>query len=1233
MAWGANSVGQTNVPAGLDNVVAIASGQNFCLALRADGTVVSWGHYFQQPGATVPPSATNIVAIAAGNSHHCLALRADGAVLSWGGENGSGQQNVPAGLSNIVALATGGAHSLALDVEGKVTAWGAGTVLDIPNGEFGQSMVPANLGSAAAIGAGDLHSLAVTGDVKPFFTTPLVDRTILHSTTARIRASVNGTGPLSYQWRHNGTNLPGATNAVLELVGVGFDAAGLYSLEVRNAFGTATSRELVLQVAPIFITRQPQSQVVLKGQTVSFSVDAIGPGPFTYEWGFNGTPLPGETNNTLVLAEVRPEQEGAYTVVVQSALGVVRSASGILSLTEVKAWGDNLGGQSQVPAGVTNVVAVSGGFNHSLALKADGSVLAWGGNYYGQSAVPPDLTNAVALAAGNSFSVAVKADGRVTAWGINGDAPVTLTGAVAVAAGATHAIALQADGRVVAWGSPPPGDLDNVIAISAGQNYSVALRGDGTVRGWGSHNAMLASLPTGPTDVIALAAGRDHCLALRANGTVMAWGSNAYGQRNVPTDLSNVVAIAAGERHSLSLKADGTVVAWGNGSQGQNVVPAGLKNVVSIAAGYRHNLALARSAAPRFAMPLMNRSVAHGTTARLYAAASGTSPIHYQWRFNGSDLPGATNAVLELAAVRFEQAGGYSVVASNAYGNVTSATAHLGVVPFFVTGQPQAQSSFRGATLSLSVNVAGLGPFSYQWQFNGVDLAGATSSTLLLTDVRASQSGLYSVRISNPAGSLTSGTARLSVGNIVAWGPNAYWATNLPLGLQYVAAVAAGEFHCLALRGDGTVVAWGQNSVAGVVTGQTNVPPGLSNVVAIAGGARHSLALKEDGTVVGWGQNLYGQVSIPSGLKDVVAIAAGSAHSLALRSNGTVTAWGYNDLGQSTVPPGLTNVLAIAAGSSHSIALRADGTVRVWGDNGWDSIQPPQGLSNVIAIASGYQHCSALKADGTVAVWGTTYAGQTNIPPELRDVVGIAAGGHQTLALKADGQLVTWGDNSQSWSMPSALSNVVAIAAGAAHDLALVDLLVPLVIRTKSSGESVRGASFTPTSLTEQVIRVYNRTAVSFPATRVVIEDLAPGSFVFNASGINFAGQFFVQDNAALTPNASTEMTIRYLSPSGSVPSATLSGQVVSPEPWVEPVSPTARGFRMDDGSYHIEFNTLDGRVYFLQYSADLRTWTTVVPPLIGTGGELQWIDSGPPETEVHPAFERGRFYRVVLAR
>jgi hypothetical protein len=87
--------------------------------------------------------------------------------------------------------------------------------------------------------------------------------------------------------------------------------------------------------------------------------------------------------------------------------------------------------------------------------------------------------------------------------------------------------------------------------------------------------------------------------------------------------------------------------------------------------------------------------------------------------------------------------------------------------------------------------------------------------------------------------------------------------------------------------------------------GQCNVPVGLSGVVAIAGGDSHSLALKSDGTVVAWGYNTDGQCSAPAGLSGVVAIAGGNMHSLALKSDGTAVTWGNNSYGQQNVPAGL----------------------------------------------------------------------------------------------------------------------------------------------------------------------------------------------------------------------------------------------------------------------------------------------------------------------------------------
>ena len=94
---------------------------------------------------------------------------------------------------------------------------------------------------------------------------------------------------------------------------------------------------------------------------------------------------------------------------------------------------------------------IAAGTTHSLALKADGTVVGWGGNWQGQSSIPASATNVVAVAAGNDQSVALKADGTVIGWG-QATTPAGLNDVVAIASGGWHNLALKADGSVVGWG-------------------------------------------------------------------------------------------------------------------------------------------------------------------------------------------------------------------------------------------------------------------------------------------------------------------------------------------------------------------------------------------------------------------------------------------------------------------------------------------------------------------------------------------------------------------------------------------------------------------------------------------------------------------------------------------------------------------------------------------------------------------------------------------------------------
>jgi alpha-tubulin suppressor-like RCC1 family protein len=103
------------------------------------------------------------------------------------------------------------------------------------------------------------------------------------------------------------------------------------------------------------------------------------------------------------------------------------------------------------------------------------------------------------------------------------------------------------------------------------------------------------------------------------------------------------------------------------------------------------------------------------------------------------------------------------------------------------------------------------------------------------------------------AGLICFPSASRAASQVIVWGDNTYGQTNVPAAATNVMALAAGDYHVLALTTDGTVVAWGGNEFN---FGETNVPPGLTNVVSVAAGSTHSLALKNDGTLAAWGGHL-----------------------------------------------------------------------------------------------------------------------------------------------------------------------------------------------------------------------------------------------------------------------------------------------------------------------------------------------------------------------------------------
>jgi alpha-tubulin suppressor-like RCC1 family protein len=235
--------------------------------------------------------------------------------------------------------------------------------------------------------------------------------------------------------------------------------------------------------------------------------------------------------------------------------------------------------------------AVASGINHSLTLKNEGSLWAWGDNGSGQLGlgdsvsgnknVPTRVGTAsdwAVIAAGFEHSLALKANGSLWAWGGNsfgqlghGDnvyirsVPTrvgTATDWAVVAAGGRHSLLLKADGSLWACGRNDDGQLG--LGDSGSGNKNVPTR-VGTDNNW-----------------VKVVAGGDYSLAVKADGSLWAWGSNFAGtlglgdlqidSRNVPTRVgtaSDWAAVSAGGLHTLALTTDGDLWVWGRNDSGQ----------------------------------------------------------------------------------------------------------------------------------------------------------------------------------------------------------------------------------------------------------------------------------------------------------------------------------------------------------------------------------------------------------------------------------------------------------------------------------------------------------------------------------------------------------------------------------------------------------------------------------------------------------------------------------------
>jgi alpha-tubulin suppressor-like RCC1 family protein len=291
--------------------------------------------------------------------------------------------------------------------------------------------------------------------------------------------------------------------------------------------------------------------------------------------------------------------------------------------------------------------------------------------------------------------------------------------------------------------------------------------------------------------------------------------------------------------------------------------------------------------------------------------------------------------------------------------------------------------------------------------------------------------------------------------------------------LKDIRAVSAGYGHNLALRNDGTVVFWTDESIRSL---------DLTDIAAISAGSVLDLALKKDGTIVAWGDNKYGQLFTPGNTNNIKSISSGYGPNIILKNDGTIVTWGYIEYMQGHEPEGIRNVTGVLADYQRYLILMNNNTIYGWGnpESGPFRVNPiahpyltlfsgnittghkvynflyalnkngnlvvlshnaliSGRLDNITEISSNGGSCIlGVKSDGTVTAWEYNGAERTDIPKNLSFVVAVSAGLQHYLAVKKDGTVIAWGENALGQTdIPEGLFDVTAVSAGVFHSLAL----------------------------------------------------------------------------------------------------------------------------------------------------------------------------------------------------
>lgn len=522
-------------------------------------------------------------------------------------------------------------------------------------------------------------NLFYTAIETPLFVTQPVSKTVLVGTNVTFTASATGSAPMTYQWRFNGVNISGATNASYSISGVQTNQAGNYSVVISNVGNSITSSNAVLTVnVTPSITTQPQNQTVNQGSNATFSVTASGTTPLTYQWRVNGTNISGATASSFTLTNAQPSNSGSYySVVVSNVAGNVTSSSALLTIVGAPSITTQPSNQTvNQGASVTFTVTASGTSPLAYQWQFNGT------NISGATTNSYTLSSAQGANSGNYSVIVTNSAGTTTSSNavLTVIVPPAITvqpQSIAVNQGSSATFTVTATGT-----SPSYQWRFNGATISGATANSYTVSNVQSVNGGGYSVIVSNSAGSATSSTATLTVNLPPTITVQPQSQTNNQGSNVTFTVTA-TGASPLVyqwyfnnAILSGATSASLVR---TNIQPGNSGQYFVVITNMAGSATSSVASLTVN------GSPTVTTQPQSQTNTAGSTVVFSIAASGTPQLGYQWRKGGVSLAnsdrisGVTNALLSIIDISSADAGSYTVIVTNMAGNATSSSATLTV--------------------------------------------------------------------------------------------------------------------------------------------------------------------------------------------------------------------------------------------------------------------------------------------------------------------------------------------------------------------------------------------------------------------------------------------------------------------------------------------------------------------------------------------------------------------------